>query len=82
MFERKELRRYSIWEQFELKERGLHFVCDGADSPAVLLICVSQTAAAAIQQNLFQLHRTEDGDEDTGEKLGLYGTTSRRFMSC
>ncbi|KAF6718571.1 Sentrin-specific protease 7 [Oryzias melastigma] len=92
MFERKELRRYSIWEQFELKERGLHFVCDGADSPAVLLICVSQTAAAAIQQNLFQLHRTEDGDEDTGKAcpflflglkdplLGMEGALLRSFL--
>ncbi|RVE58287.1 hypothetical protein OJAV_G00207750 [Oryzias javanicus] len=92
MFERKELRRYSIWEQFELKERGLHFVCDGADSPAVLLICVSQTAAAAIQQNLFQLHSTEDGDKVTGKAcpflflglkdplLGMEGALLRSFL--
>ncbi|XP_011487628.1 uncharacterized protein LOC101170552 isoform X2 [Oryzias latipes] len=65
--ERKDLRRYSVWEQSELEERGLHFVCDGADFPAVLLICVSQTAAAAIQQSLCQLHSAEDGDMNTGK---------------
>ena len=66
-FDRSELRRYSVWEQDELELRDLHF--HGSDScPAgALLLFVSETAAAALQQELQQLCTTEDGATNTGD---------------
>ncbi|CAK6959172.1 sentrin-specific protease 7 [Scomber scombrus] len=64
--EREELRRYSVWEQEELEDRGLH--CEGEElPPAVLLFCVSETAAAAIQWDLRKLCVQQDGTTDTGK---------------
>ncbi|XP_072252759.1 sentrin-specific protease 7 isoform X2 [Leuresthes tenuis] len=60
-FERKELRRYSIWEHEELEERLIRFEGDEKPFPAaVLMFYVSETAAAAIQQDLLQLCIKED----------------------
>lgn len=67
-FERKELRRYSVWEQEELEMRELHFPDDEEPSPAaVLLLCVSETAAAAIERDLLKLCANKDGTTNTGE---------------
>ncbi|XP_030613960.1 sentrin-specific protease 7 isoform X2 [Archocentrus centrarchus] len=66
-FECKELRRYSVWEQHELEERQLCFKGDEEPTPAaVLLFCVSETAAAAIQQDLCLLSAKKDGATNTG----------------
>ncbi|KAI3355843.1 hypothetical protein L3Q82_004406 [Scortum barcoo] len=66
-FERKELRRYSVWEQQELEEREFHFKGDEDPSPAaVLLFCVSETAAAAVQRDLFKLC-VKHGTKNTGK---------------
>ena len=70
-FERKELRKYSIWEHEELEERLIRFEGDEKPFPAaVLLFYVSETAAAAIQQDLRQLCIKEDGAINTGETTG------------
>ncbi|KAM4558557.1 uncharacterized protein PAE49_013311 isoform 2-T2 [Odontesthes bonariensis] len=67
-FERKELRKYSIWEQEELEERLIRLEGDEKPFPAaVLLFYVSETAAAAIQQDLRQLCIKEDGAINTEE---------------
>ncbi|KAM7380297.1 hypothetical protein PAMP_003605 [Pampus punctatissimus] len=66
--ERKELRRYSVWEQENLEDSGLHF--EGNEEPppaAVLLFCVSETAAAAIQSDLRKLCVKQDGTANTGK---------------
>lgn len=70
-FECKDLRRYSIWEQQELEERQLCFRDDEEPTPAaVLLFCVSETAAAAMQQDLCRLSARDDGAANTGETTG------------
>ncbi|XP_070694324.1 sentrin-specific protease 7 [Pempheris klunzingeri] len=67
-FERKELRRYSVWEQQEMEDRELYFKGEEQPSPAaVLLFCVSDTAAAAIQRDLLQLSVKQDGATNTGK---------------
>lgn len=67
-FERKALRRYSVWEQQELEAQELYFSGDEEPSPAaVILFCVSETAAAAIQQDLLKLGVKQDGTTNTGE---------------
>ncbi|XP_026152184.1 sentrin-specific protease 7 [Mastacembelus armatus] len=54
--QRKELRRYSVWDQEEMEAQELRFKGDLEPCPAaVLLLCVSETAAAAIQQDLCKL---------------------------
>ncbi|XP_040913572.1 sentrin-specific protease 7 isoform X3 [Toxotes jaculatrix] len=66
-FERKELRRYSVWEQQEMEMRELRFKGDEEPfPPAVLLFCVSDTAAAAVQQDLCKLCVKQDGTTNTG----------------
>lgn len=75
--ERKELRRYSVWEQQEMEAHELHFKCDEEPTPpAALLLCVSETAAAAIQRELLQLCVTHD--ETTGKKAHTVDTGSLR----
>lgn len=70
-FERLELRRYSVWERQELEERQLHFKGDEEPTPAaVLLFCVSETAAASVQQDLHLLSAKKDGAVNTGETAG------------
>ncbi|CAI5655568.1 unnamed protein product [Oreochromis niloticus] len=67
-FERTELKRYSVWERQELEERQLHFKGDEQPTPAaVLLFCVSETAAASVQQDLCQLSAKKDGAVNTGK---------------
>ncbi|XP_004551449.3 sentrin-specific protease 7 isoform X1 [Maylandia zebra] len=67
-FERLELRRYSVWERQELEERQLHFKGDEEPTPAaVLLFCVSETAAASVQQDLRLLSAKKDGAVNTGK---------------
>lgn len=66
--EREELRRYSVWDQQELEELGLH--CEGEEEPplaAALLFCVSEVAAVAIQWDLRKLCVKQDGTTNTGE---------------
>lgn len=70
-FERKELRRYSVWEKQEMEMRELHFKGDEEPFPAaVLLFCVSETAAAAIQRDLCKLCVKQDGTTNAGEIAG------------
>ncbi|KAM4731208.1 sentrin-specific protease 7 isoform 2-T3 [Anableps anableps] len=66
-FERKELRRYSVWDQQELEAREIHFGDEDPSPPGVLLFYVTEEAAAAIQQDLDQLCVSEDGPIDTGK---------------
>ncbi|XP_037645923.1 sentrin-specific protease 7 isoform X1 [Sebastes umbrosus] len=70
--ERKDLRRYSVWEQQELEDREFHFKGDELFSPAaVLLFCVSETAAAAVQQKLVKLCVKQDGTTNS-EKVSPF----------
>lgn len=67
-FEREELRRYSVWEQEEMEAQQLLFKGYEEPSPAaVLLLCVSETAAAAIQRDLRKLCVKQDESTNTGE---------------
>lgn len=66
-FERKELQRYSLWEQQEMEAQELHFRCDEEPPPpAVLLLHVSQSAAAVVQQELLKLCVEQDETTNTG----------------
>ncbi|XP_023286451.1 uncharacterized protein LOC111673043 isoform X1 [Seriola lalandi dorsalis] len=65
---RKELRRYSVWEQQEMEMRDLHFKVDKDPFPvAILLLCVSETAAAAVQRDLCKLCFKQDGTTNPGK---------------
>lgn len=84
--ERKELRRYSVWEQEEMEAQNLRF--QGSEEPcpaAVLMFCVSETAADAIQQELRHLC-VKDGTPNTGEEDSEYKAQSYfesfRAMLC
>uniref|UniRef100_A0A3Q1G4V6 Si:dkey-100n23.3 n=1 Tax=Acanthochromis polyacanthus TaxID=80966 RepID=A0A3Q1G4V6_9TELE len=67
-FERKELRRYSVWEKQELEARQIRFSDDDEPCPAtVLLLCLSETAAAEIQEDLSHLCANYNGDADAGK---------------
>lgn len=75
-FERKALRRYSVWEQQELEAQELLFQGGEEPSPpAVLLFCVSEAAAAAVQQDLLKLCVKRDGTTDTGETVHMVDTS-------
>ncbi|XP_062258850.1 sentrin-specific protease 7 [Platichthys flesus] len=66
-FERKALRRYSVWEEQEMEMRELHFNGDENPLPAaVLVLCVSDTAAAEIQHILSKLSVEQDGNTNPG----------------
>ncbi|KAM9342764.1 sentrin-specific protease 7 isoform 2-T2 [Pholidichthys leucotaenia] len=65
-FERRELRKYSIWEQYDMEERELHFYGDEEPPPASLLLWVSESAAAAVQEVLCQLCATQGEATNTG----------------
>lgn len=69
-FERKELKRYSIWDQQELDLCGLRFEDDEDPTSGILLFYVSQTAAAAIQQDLCHLCVKGEGSINSGENTG------------
>ncbi|TWW81086.1 Sentrin-specific protease 7 [Takifugu flavidus] len=63
--ERKELCRYSVWEQQEMEAQDIYFRCDKDPSPpAVLMLCVSQTAAEAVHWNLLNLCLKQDKNND------------------
>nr|XP_020465171.1 uncharacterized protein LOC109965474 isoform X2 [Monopterus albus] len=67
-FERKELRRYSVWEQEEMEAQELQLKGDEDPSPvAVLVFFVSETAAAAIQQDLCKLRVKQEETLNTGK---------------
>ncbi|XP_028993158.1 sentrin-specific protease 7 isoform X2 [Betta splendens] len=67
-FARKELRRYSVWEQEEMEAQQLHFRGDEEPSPAaILLLYVSENAAATIQQDLYKLCTNQDEPIHTGK---------------
>ncbi|XP_027147067.1 sentrin-specific protease 7 isoform X2 [Larimichthys crocea] len=65
--ERKELRRYSVWEQQELEAQELHFE-DEAEPipPSALLLGVSETAAAAIHRDLHKLYVKQGAPSNIG----------------
>lgn len=66
--ERKELRRYSVWEQQEMEDQDINFKCDeDLSPPTALMLCVSQTAAAAAQQELLNLCLKQDETTDIGK---------------
>ncbi|KAA8587952.1 hypothetical protein FQN60_001146 [Etheostoma spectabile] len=68
IIERKDLRRYSVWEQQELEDRKFHLRGDGDPFPAaVLLFCVSETAAAALLGDLLKLCVKQDGTMNIGK---------------
>ncbi|XP_014915627.1 uncharacterized protein LOC106964552 isoform X1 [Poecilia latipinna] len=66
-FERKELRRYSVWDQQELEAREIHFGDEDPSPPGVMLFFVSEAAAAAIHQELYQMCVSEDGPIYSGK---------------
>ncbi|KAM6978359.1 uncharacterized protein LKV04_013756 [Tautogolabrus adspersus] len=63
-FQRKELRRYSVWEHQELEAEGLYF-SSGESVPAALLFCVSDSGAAAVQRDLVELYINQDSSINT-----------------
>lgn len=66
--ERKEMRRYSVWEQQELEAQDISFEYDeDPPPPTVLMLCVSQTAAAAAQRELLSLCHKQDETTNIGE---------------
>ncbi|CAJ1079711.1 sentrin-specific protease 7 isoform X3 [Xyrichtys novacula] len=65
-YQRKELGRFSIWMQDDMKAQGLHFKDDKDPFPAaVLMLFVSESAAAGIQQDLLQLCAKQDRNTNT-----------------
>ncbi|XP_054642050.1 sentrin-specific protease 7 isoform X2 [Dunckerocampus dactyliophorus] len=60
--ERKEMRRYSVWESEELAARDLSW---GSNIGTVLLFCVTQSAAAAVQRELLNLCAKRDEASST-----------------
>lgn len=67
--ERKELWRYSVWEQQEMEAQEVYFKHEEDFSPpAVLLLYVSETAAAAAHQELLKLCVEPDETTNTGKK--------------
>ncbi|KAM9709196.1 sentrin-specific protease 7 isoform 1-T2 [Menidia menidia] len=65
-FERKDLRKYSVWEQEELEERGVCFEDEEPPPAAVLLFCVSEAAAEEMRRAVQQLFK-DDGATNTGK---------------
>ncbi|KAK2840013.1 hypothetical protein Q5P01_013753 [Channa striata] len=66
--ERKELRRCSVWEKEDMEAQKLHFNGNKEPSPAaVLFLCVSETAAAAIRSDLRELCGKQDKTTNTGK---------------
>lgn len=78
-FERKELKRYSVWHQHELDQCGLRFDDDEDHSSDILLFYVSETAAAAIQQDLCHICVKEEGSINTGQNTG---DTAADLVNC
>lgn len=73
IFECEELRWYSVWCKEEMEAQQLVLRGDEDPSPAaVLLLCVSETAAATIQCDLHKLGVKQDGSTNTGESTGRF----------
>lgn len=70
--ERCQLWKYSVWDREELQERGLGWEVEGERGqppPALLLLYVSDTQAAAVQEDLSELSIKQALDPPTGESL-------------
>ncbi|XP_029559618.1 sentrin-specific protease 7 isoform X2 [Salmo trutta] len=68
--ERCQLWRYSVWDWEELQERGLGWEVEGEREqppPALLLLYVSDTQAAAVQEDLSELSIKQALDPPTGQ---------------
>lgn len=66
--ERKELRRYSVWEKQELETLNIFCNENFESIPAAgLLCCVSKDAAEGIQYDLSQLCDKRDRTKNTGK---------------
>ncbi|XP_024245106.1 sentrin-specific protease 7 isoform X4 [Oncorhynchus tshawytscha] len=68
--ERCQLWRYSVWDWEELQERGLGWEVEGERGqlpPALLLLYVSDTQAAAVQEDLSELSIKQALDPPTGQ---------------
>ncbi|KAM9484581.1 sentrin-specific protease 7-like isoform 1-T3 [Salvelinus alpinus] len=68
--ERCQLWRYSVWDREELQERGLGWEGEGERGqppPALLLLYVSDTQAAAVQEDLSELSIKQALDPPTGQ---------------
>lgn len=78
--ERKELRRYSIWDEEELENQEIF--CKGNTKPpsSVVLLYVTEVAATALQCNLRKLGAHEDGSKNTGETCSALGFSGG--LSC
>lgn len=67
--DRKELRRYSVWEQQEMEAQDINFNSDENPSPpTVLMLCISQTAAAAAEWELLNLCFEQD-EQRNGKEI-------------
>ncbi|XP_040057793.2 sentrin-specific protease 7 isoform X3 [Gasterosteus aculeatus] len=64
--DRKDLRRYSVWEQQDLEDRGLRFEDDEQPSPAAILFCVSESAAAAVHRELLERCVPQNRNKSSG----------------
>nr|XP_043874992.1 LOW QUALITY PROTEIN: sentrin-specific protease 7 [Solea senegalensis] len=66
--ERKALRRYSVWEEPDMEIRELCLQENKEPSPpAVLLLCVSDTAAATVRRDLCKLRVKQGGTIEIGK---------------
>lgn len=75
--ERKELRRYSVWEQQELEAQELHFEDEEEPiPPSALLLGVSETAAAAIHRDLHKLYVKQGAPSNIGKRAHAVGQSS------
>lgn len=67
-FEREALRKYSIWDEQDMEMQGIFFQGDEELSPpSVLLLCVSDNAACALQHDLCKLSIKKDANNTTGK---------------
>ncbi|KAM8854653.1 sentrin-specific protease 7 isoform 2-T5 [Spinachia spinachia] len=66
--DRKDMRRYSVWELQDLEDRGLHFKDGEEPSPAaILMLCVSESAASAMQRELLKLRVKQHRNTSSGK---------------
>ncbi|KAK2905878.1 sentrin-specific protease 7 [Channa argus] len=91
--QQKELRGYSVWEKEDMEAQELHFKDSDETAPAaVVFLCVTETAAAAIQRDLSKLCGEQDKTTSTGKASpfilltlrnpleGIEGALFRSFM--
>ena len=66
--ERKQLKRYSVWEKYELESLEYFSGRKKAELPAVgLLLCVSEAAADGVHYDLSELCDKQDSFSSTGK---------------